>query len=306
MPMRISNTQITATMHSAMNRNSAQMGKLMQQMASGKRITLPSDDPIASVRILRVQRTEASLNQYKVNINNVSDSLSIQEANLTAVSDSMLQVRDLLLWAANGSNTEQDLAAMAGELSSIEQTLLSFINVRDEEGRYLFSGTLGETPAATFDPLTGTYAATGNAKHRLAEVANGVLLPENTTALEIFGPDMPLLNRLHALVDTLRNSGLNSNDPAVRQQIVDTLAALDDSHGRVMVTVTELGGRQNTLSLLRDSNDEVALVNGKIEGDLAQLDYARASIDLKNYQLSLQATQKTYLKLNSLSLFELL
>ena len=78
--MRITNAQITATMHNSMNGNSAQLGKIMQQLATNKRLLLPSDDPIASIRVMRVQREEASLAQYRKNIDNVSGSLSTQEA----------------------------------------------------------------------------------------------------------------------------------------------------------------------------------------------------------------------------------
>lgn len=304
--MRITNSQIVATMHGSMNRNAEELAKLMQQMSSGKRILVPSDDPIASVRILRVQREEASLTQYRSNISNVSGNLSTQEVNLTSISDSMLQVRDLLLWAANGSNTSADLAAMAGELGNLEQTIASFINVRDEEGRYLFSGTLTDQPALTFDALSDSYLASGNGKHRQAAVANGVLVEENVTALEIFGGGMDMLNQLHALVTTLKSPALVAGDPAVLQQIKDTLDQLDASHGKLLGSVTQLGGRQNTLSLIADSNAEVSLVNQKIEGELSRLDYAGATIDLNNYQLSLQATQKTYLKIHELSLFGLL
>jgi len=304
--MRITNSQVIATMQGSMNRNAEALGKLMQQMSSAKRILMPSDDPIASVRILRVQREEASLNQYSRNITNVSSNLSTQEVNLMSISDTLLQVRDLLLWAANGSNTSEDLAAMAGEMGSLEQTIASFINVRDEEGRYLFSGTWTERPALTFDNLTQTYSATGNDKHRQAAVANGVLVDENVTALEIFGPGMDMLNSLHGLVTMLKDPALVAGDPAVLQQISDTLNQLDASHGKLLGTVTELGGRQNTLTLLNDSNAEVSLVNQKIEGELSRLDYAAAVIDLNNYQLSLQSTQKTYLKINELSLFKML
>ena len=304
--MRITNSQITSMMHNSMNASSAELGKLMQQMATGKRILLPSDDPIASVRVLRVQREEASLEQFRKNIANVSGSLSTQEANLKSTSDSMLNVRDLLLWAANGSNTSEDLAAMAGELSIIEDTIFSFANVRDEEGRYLFSGTLSDTPALAFDAATQTYSVTGNDKHRQAAVANGVLVDENVTAASVFGAGVDMLNQLRGLINTLRDPALDASDPAVRQQIVDTLEALDDTHGRVLGSVTELGGRQNALSLLKDSNEDVSLVNQKIEGELSQLDYAGATIDLNNYQLALGATQKTYLKINQMSLFSLL
>uniref|UniRef100_A0A931G9K9 Flagellar hook-associated protein FlgL n=2 Tax=Pseudomonas TaxID=286 RepID=A0A931G9K9_9PSED len=304
--MRITNSQITSLMHNSMNSSSAELGKLMQQMATGKRILLPSDDPIASVRVLRVEREEASLEQFRKNIANVSGSLSTQEANLKSTSDAMLNVRDLLLWAANGSNTSEDLAAMAGELSIIEDTIFSFANVRDEEGRYLFSGTLSDTPALGFDAATQTYSITGNDKHRQAAVANGVLVDENVTAASVFGAGVGMLNELRGLINTLQDPALDATDPAVRQQITDTLGALDDAHGRVMGSITDLGGRQNALTLLTDSNEDVSLVNQKIEGELSQLDYAGATIDLNNYQLALGATQKTYLKINEMSLFSLL
>ena len=304
--MRITNSQITSMMHNSMNVSSAELGKLMQQMATGKRILLPSDDPIASVRVLRVEREEASLEQFRKNIANVSGSLSTQEANLKSTSDAMLNVRDLLLWAANGSNTSEDLAAMAGELSIIEDTIFSFANVRDEEGRYLFSGTLSDTPALAFDAATQTYSLTGNDKHRQAAVANGVLVDENVTAASVYGTGVGMLNELRGLINTLQDPALDATDPAVRQQIVDTMAALDDAHGRVLGSITDLGGRQNALTLLTDSNEDVSLVNQKIEGELSQLDYAGATIDLNNYQLALGATQKTYLKINEMSLFSLL
>lgn len=304
--MRISNAQITAMMHGSMNTSSEKLGKLMQQMATGERMLLPSDDPISAVRVLRIEREEATLTQYRTNIANVAGNLSKQEANLKAASDSMLNVRDLLLWAANGSNTSEDLAAIANELGNLEKTILSFANVRDEEGRYLFSGTLSDRPAITFDAATQSYQLTGNDQYRQAAVANGVLVEENVTAAQVFGGGVGMLNDLNALVKMLADPALDANDPAVRASVTATLNSLDKTHGDLLGAVSELGGRQNTLTLLSSSNEDVSLVNKKIEGELSQLDYATASIDLNNYQLSLQATQKTYLKINGLSLFGML
>ncbi|MEN0036267.1 MAG: flagellar hook-associated protein FlgL [Cellvibrio sp.] len=304
--MRTTNAQVTAIMSNSMNKSSVQLAKLMQQMASNKRIQLPSDDPIASVRLLRIQREEASLTQYTTNIANVSGNLSIQETNLISTSDTMLNIRDRLLWAANGSNTSEDLAAIANELKSLEKTILSFANVRDEEGRYLFAGTLSDQPAVEFDAVTETYSVIGNNKHREAAVANGVLVTENVTAVEVFGAGMDMLNDLHGLITMLEDPALDATDPAVRAQIDSTIAQLDLTHSNLLGAVTELGGRQNTLELLNESNSQVSLTNKKIEGELSTLDYAKASIDLNNYQLSLQATQKTYIKINGLSLFSLL
>lgn len=302
--MRITTPQITAMMHSSMSANSAALGKLMQQMATGQRLLLPSDDPIASVRMLRVQREEASLAQYRDNIANLSGSLSKQEANLKAISDSMLQVQDLLLWAANlGANATDDLAAIANELDTLQDTIVGFANVKDEEGRYLFSGTMTDQPAILFDEGTGTYSLGGNNKYRQAAVANGVLVDENVTAEAFFGSQVEMLNELHALLGVLQDPALESTDPAVGDQIRRTLDALDGTHRTLLGTMTDLGGRQNSLTLLSESNSDVSLVNQRIEGELSHLDYATASIDFNNYLLALQATQKTYLQINELSLF---
>ena len=95
-----------------------------------------------------IAREEASLNQYQHNIDSLKGRLSAAETNLQAGSDTLLEMRDLLLWAANrGANSDEDLGSMAGELSTLEETFVSYLNVRDEEGRYYFSGTMTDQPA---------------------------------------------------------------------------------------------------------------------------------------------------------------
>lgn len=304
--MRTTNAQINAVMASSMDKSTVQLAKLMQQMATNKRIQLPSDDPIASVRLLRVQREEAAIKQYNTNINNVTSNLSIQETNLMSSSDTLLNIRDLLLWAANGSNTPEDLSAIANELESLEKTIVSFANVRDEEGRYLFSGTLSDTPAVTFDETTQSYIVTGNEKHREAAVANGIFVTENVTAKEIFGNQVEALNDLHALVAALNSPTLSTDMEAAKALISQTINSIDATQSGVLAAVTDIGGRHNTLSLLSETNSQVSLTNQKIEGDLSSVDYAKASVDLANYQLALQASQKTYVKINELSLFSLM
>ena len=301
--MRISNAQTSALMHANMNRNAEAIGKLQAQIGSGLRIQKPSDDPIASARLMRIEREQASLGQYNLNIGRVSDNLMVQETYLKSASDAMLSVRDLLLWASNDSNSGEDLSAIAGEMSSLEQSIVSYFNAKDEAGNYLFSGTLSNTPAVTFDATTGSYTVTGNDQYRQAVVGNGVMIDDNVTAHSILGAGADLLNDLHGLIDSLKSA---PNDPATRQQLKDTLESLDQTHGRVLGQLTELGGRQNTLSLLGNGNADVSLVNQKIQGDLSQLDVGAAFLQVSGYELSMQASQKVYTRVAAISLFDLM
>jgi flagellar hook-associated protein 3 FlgL len=300
--MRITNAQINAIMHGSLSNNAAKTGKLMQQMATGDRIILPSDDPISSVRLLRIAREESSLAQYQTNIANLSGRLSAAETNLTAASDTILSVRDLLLWAANGTNDQAALESMAGELESLEETIYSYFYSREEEGRFLFSGTATNQEAVKFDGTV--YTLGGNNDTRKVAVANGVLLDDNVTAETVLGTNVDLLNKLHEAVASMKDATL---DPAVvRTSITDAIVALDSSHDALLMNVTELGGRQNTLTLLANSQADISLVNEKIEGELSRFDYSLGSLELANYQMAIQATQKTYAKLTGMSLFDLL
>lgn len=160
---------------------------------------------------MRIEREQASLEQYNLNIGRVSDNLMVQETYLKSGSDAMLGVRDLLLWAGNDSNSGEDLSAIADEMSSLEQSIMSYFNAKDEAGNYLFSGTLSNTPAVTLTRPAAPYSVTGNDQHRQAVVGNGVMIDDNVTARDILGPNADLLN--DRLVDSLK-AAPNGRPPA--------------------------------------------------------------------------------------------
>ena len=112
-----------------------------------------------------------------------------------------------------------------------------------------------------------------------------------------------MLNDLHTLVKSLKTA---PNDPATRDLLKSTLEQLDLTHGRVMGAITDLGGRQNTLTLLGNGNADVSLVNQKIQGDLSQLDLGGAFLQVSGYELAMQASQKVYTRVAAVSLFDLM
>ncbi|WPP00082.1 flagellar hook-associated protein FlgL [Pseudomonas sp. HR96] len=304
--MRVTTAQTQAMISGSLNRNGSAMAHLHAQMASGLRLQKPSDDPVASVRVLRLQREEAALDQYGKNIDNLSHRLAAQETGLKSGSEALLNLNDLLLWASNGANTAEDLRSMAGQMQSLEQSLVALFNGRDEDGRYRFAGTRTDTPALTFDPASGRYSLSGNDQHRQAAVANGVLVKENVTLHEVLGANPELLNDLHALVQTLQDPALDPADPAVQAQLKGMLGRVDDSHRALLGMMTELGSRQNHLSLLAEGNEDASIVHQNLREQLTALDYPKATVALAQHELAMQASQKTYLKIGALSLFNLM
>lgn len=297
--MRISDTQFSQMMLQSLERNNAGLGEVMQQMATGDRLTKLSDDPMASIRLLNLDREGAAIDQYQSNIANVKSTLSSQEVHLDNINESLHTIRELTLWGANGSLNSDDRTGIIIELESLRNAVASSFNAQDEEGHYLFSGTKSDT--AALSNATGAYLIEGNADKRVVTVAKGVTMESNMTAAEILdlGGGSNVLNQMDALIAEFRNPTAD-----FRTTVESSITAIDTTHDNVLAAMSEIGGNHNNLEMLNSAHGENKLFVDKVNSDLSALDYAEASVRLSNYMAALQATQASYVKIQDLSLFD--
>lgn len=301
--MRIASTQYHTTMNTALQTASSQLQSILTKMASGERYSLPSESPIANVRLSRLTREEATLDQYLDNIATLQNSMSRNEAVLTGMSADMLSARDLLVWAADGSNTSEDVIAVAGSLKPLMESMFYNTNTLDAEGRYIFSGTASDRPTVSYDPLAAPgsrYTATGNTASQLVAVGNGITQPANVTLPEM----ADALNVLERISVTLQTPGVSVNDPAVRAEITAALQGLDAAINLNSTQIAKLGGSQNILETLRTNHSNVSLSNKQAALVIGQLDYGDAAVKLNGYSSAIQAMQKAYSQVAQLSLFD--
>ena len=300
--MRIATSQYQAMMTQSLATNQDRITYVTQQMANGNRIQLPSDDPVDSVRLSRLKREEATIAQYRSNIAAVNDRLTKNEGYLQNMVNDMGSGRDLLVWASDGSNTPQDLNSMVTSLVSLRDSLMYNANTIDQEGRYVFSGTMTNTPAMAYDanaPLGSRYSYTGNTNDQLVVVGNGITQVgnQNVKGLE------KLLNQLDQAISTLSAPGVSANDPAVRSVLKANLDGFDDALNLISGKVAVIGGQQNILKTIDANHENVSTSNQTAILDIGQLDVGAASIELNGYSTALQASYKAYSKIGTLSLF---
>lgn len=303
--MRIATTQFQATMNRSLQLNQGALTRLTQQMASGARIQVPSDDPVANVRLSRLAREEAAVDQYKENIAAVQIRMQKDETYLSSmVTDSNL-VRDQLVWALDGSNTPADLNSMVNALISLRDSLLYNGNVKDQEGRYIFSGTWTDDAPLVFDPAGAPgarYSYGGNSGQQQVVVGNGIVQAVN---VNLDGQHL-FLNQLDDAIVGLQASTASPNDPALRAILVAALDGTDVAMGTLSSKIAMLGGAQNIMRTLGDNHANVSLSNQLAIADLGKLDYATAATELTGYEVALQSTYKAYAKISGLSLFDVL
>jgi flagellar hook-associated protein 3 FlgL len=293
--MRIASNQYHATMNSALQAANEGLSQVMQQMASGQRVLKPSDDSIATLRLARLSREEASLAQYRDNIGALQSRLQTSEVTLDSIQEDLQAARDLLVWAADGGNTSADLNAMSGSLKTLHDSLLYLANSKNAEGRYLFSGTASDQPT-----VDAAYAFKGNTTSQQVAVGERMSVAANVT-LEDMGA---LLKQLDALSTQLATPGVTA--AAAHGDVQAALDQVDLGINAVAGKIGQLGGRQTILATLESNHAAVSLANQQSALDLGQIDYGEAATRLNSYTLALQATQKAYAKVSALSLFDAL
>ncbi|MEN3031790.1 flagellar hook-associated protein FlgL [Chromobacterium amazonense] len=302
--MRISSNQYQSVVLLAMQNSSSGMAELLQKMSSGKSMLAPSENPIASVRLLRLQREEAALSQYRDNIGALKSRLSQNETLLGGISANLRDARDILVAAANPAPAE-DLKAMASPLVSLRDSILFAANTKDSEGRYLFSGSAVNSAAIKFDASQAAgsrYSFSGNTDRQQVTVGEGVTQASNVT-LE----SMPaLLNQLDKAIATLQSPTLDSKDPAVGAAVRATMDSVDSALSSVSGSISELGGAQNVLQTLDGNHNSLSLANQQSLLELGGLDYGTAYMNMGQLSMALQASQKAYGKVSQLTLFNVI
>lgn len=289
--MRVTNNMRQAQVLRDLQAKTSQMAQAQQQVATGKRFTRASEDPVAAARVLRSDQALRGIAQYRRNSTAVRARVDSEEGALNQLTDILTRAKELVI--SQGSDTASPTTRLdtAAELDRlIEQAVqLGNTKVGDE---YLFGGH--QTSALPFQP-DGTYL--GDDGTRQAEIAPGYIIDTNHTGREVLVAS-GVLTGLTALRDALRagtTAGVAGAGPGV-----DT--ALDN----VQVLLAETGARSRQLDTAGEnlSASESSLTVGQAADQGITLE--EATVRMIGIQTSLQAALSSTSRMLTLSLTEYL
>jgi len=183
--MRLSSLQTLTQGINGMRNVSEQSFKTQNQLSANKRILTPSDDPVASTRVLQLNQDQSIRDQYKDSIDRVQGRLDLEEAQLSAVGGVVDRIRELTITAGNGAYTLSDRKAIAVEVEQRLNELASLMNTKDANGEYIFSGFKGETqPFVKTD--SGGYIYQGDEGRRYVSIAASATIATSDSGKSVF------------------------------------------------------------------------------------------------------------------------
>jgi flagellar hook-associated protein 3 FlgL len=175
----------------------AELQSKQNELASGYRVNLPSEDPVAAVNFMDFQSRLREVEIYRTIVDNAKSKLNIADSALESVTGIIQRLRELSVQGANGIYTKDERQNMATEVDQLLRELASVANT-SFKGNPLFGGTT--TDATPFksqykvDEKTGVeylenVRYTGNNQTQLSEVEKGEKIDVAQPGNQVFWAD---------------------------------------------------------------------------------------------------------------------
>lgn len=168
----------------AMLQQQSSLSKIQNQIATGKRVQTPADDPAAAVHILELQRALQEAEQYGKNSDMATNRLTLEEQALADIGTLLHRARELAIQGNNATVDEESRRLLATEVRGRLQELLDIANRKDANGEYLFSGYSTLTEPFVRDGSSIEYQ--GDQGSRLLQVGPTQRVADSHTGHDVF------------------------------------------------------------------------------------------------------------------------
>ncbi len=139
--MRISSTQIFNIANNSIADANQALIKTQEQLSTGRRVLTPSDDPVATTKILSITRELSDVEQYQRNIDTAKNNLVLEETLLDGVTNVILRMQELAIQAGNTATlSENEYISLANEVDARLDELTNLVNSQNSNGDYIFGG----------------------------------------------------------------------------------------------------------------------------------------------------------------------
>jgi flagellar hook-associated protein 3 FlgL len=281
---RVTQNMLTRSSLGSLQANLARMGRLQEQLSSGRVINRPSDSPTGTTTAMRLRDDLAATQQYQRNAADGTAWLGTIDTALTSITDQTREARDVALQGANSGGVGQSTRdALAATVDQLRTSLLADSNTT-YLGRPVFGGiTFGDQ---AYDD-TGTFVGAAGAVTRT--VADGVKVRIDAAADAVFGSaGSTVFDHLTALSTALR-----AGDTA---GISAGITNLNGDLDRLATAHAEVGTRAKRVDQATQGGLDTELRLRASLSDVENADLPQVMVDLKMqetaYQAALAATSR--------------
>ena len=266
---------------SALSQTTRQINSDLQQVASGQRVNIPSDEPAAAAGLVRNADQTSEADQFLRSVGNISGEMQNADSALSSVVTALQRAISVGVQGANGTINASDRAALANEVQGILSQLVSLANL-SYQGNFVFGGTATQTTPYVLDGASPSGVRyDGNDGVNGVTVGDHLTVKTNLPGSELFSaPGRDVFQALQDLVTNLKTG--TGIDAAVNQ--------VSAAYQHVNAQRVFYGNAMNQLNSQQKYLNSETTQLAEQQNTLAGADLSRVLSDLVNAQTSREAT----------------
>ena len=271
--MRVTNNMLISNMMRNLNSSLKRMQRVHNQMSSGKRFSMPSEDPVGVARSLKLRADINENRQFKKNAEDALSWLETTETALMQIKEVLQQARELAVQGANGVLSPEDCQKIAEEVVQLRDQLVSLGN-STYAGKHIFAGYKTNQAPVGLNP-DGSLNYAGDLGQIMYQVGVSDILQGNMTAREIFEPGgKDLFADMQDFIDAL-----NIGDSGTVGGIIGDI---DVHMENILAKVAETGAKVNRMKLVVNRLEDDYLNFNKLLSQNEDADMAEVITRLKS------------------------
>lgn len=264
----------------------ADIARAQSDLSNETRLQRASDDPAASARVADIRRTQANEAVWARNVDSASALATRADSTLKSVADALDRAREIVTLGRTGSYSENDRATFAIELRAMADEIAELAQTKDSRGQPLFPD--GPSIAVPIGP--GLFVSPSLSQ-------DGVFTNLQTAA----GPK-DLAQILYDAADALELTDGVQRDAVTGAALDDIVGAVDS----IALARGDQGVRAARLDSARERFANSSLILAEERSRLEDTDVTTTVAKLQAKQLSLEAAQAVFARINRQTLFDLL
>ncbi|MEK4228425.1 flagellar hook-associated protein FlgL [Solibacillus sp. FSL H8-0538] len=282
--MRVTQSMLSSNMLRNLNSSYGKMSKLQDQINSGKKITRPSDDPVITIKGMGYRTDLGKVEQFIRNTNEANAWMDTTDDALAQVGDRLKRVQELVVQAANGTNTAEDRDKIKSEMEQIQLHMRDVANTKISD-KYIFSGTNTQKPLyKSGDSMINPEITAPTGEVRM-EVFDGIQLTVNS-------PGKTLFSQINSVLDDVLGA-LTSNDGSKLSSLLgdgsSISKSLSSAHNSALELQADIGAKQNRLEIMENRLSMHEINVTKQMSNNEDVDYAEAITQMTTHESIHQA-----------------
>jgi flagellar hook-associated protein 3 FlgL len=291
--MRITESMRYESVLRDITRAKQRMLEAEQQVSSGKKVTKPSDDPVAASDILRIYGEKGQNYQFERNLTFAKSKLQLTDGVLTSLEGLVERARTVGQLAFG--DTEQP-SAYVSEIQSLRDQMMTSANTTFA-GRFIFGGSMTTLPPYVKNPDSSiTY--NGNSDEMPMQIGRTAHVPTQIAGNELFSGPLNIFDVMADLAVAIEagdKDGIDRNTKLVEQfsEVVG-------------LARTKVGGHLNLISNVESDLMATKLAHETELSNKEAADLAKAITDLSMSQSGLEAALAVGANISQLSILKYL